>query len=311
MESIKKYILDFSEKNLFTFYFASKIAVSIWRCFYVIPRIGKKHKLADFNLNEITGRKKSDTFFILGGGASINQLTQDQWLKIEQGDSLGINFWFVHPHKPNFMLIEGFRSTDIGSPRYDFFYKSIQALSRKYSDVVFFIKDIDLLNFDFSRFPDNIRSNARAIPKISIPGSHNTSVRRSIGIIRLLKFSIFKKTPVSSRASISFAISLGKLLGYKNIVLCGVDLDNNKYFWEDINFICASETGIPESTGQKTAGIHSTVDPNVNQLLIDEVIYDMQDLLLSDAGVKLYVSSKSSKLHPRVPCYWDEKNREP
>jgi len=46
--------------------------------------------------------KKSDTLFILGASESINDITDDKWLAIEEHSSIRMNWWSVHRFIPTY-----------------------------------------------------------------------------------------------------------------------------------------------------------------------------------------------------------------
>ncbi|MGC1298446.1 MAG: hypothetical protein WA869_25750, partial [Alloacidobacterium sp.] len=50
--------------------------------------------------------RASDTLFILGSAWSINDISDERWQIIGRHDSVGINFWPVHPFVPRFFHFE-------------------------------------------------------------------------------------------------------------------------------------------------------------------------------------------------------------
>src|SRR5271155_5733125 len=50
--------------------------------------------------------KRSDTLFILASGSSINKISPARWDMIAQHDSIGFNFWPIHPFVPNMYFVE-------------------------------------------------------------------------------------------------------------------------------------------------------------------------------------------------------------
>src|ERR1039458_7387443 len=50
--------------------------------------------------------KTSDTVFVLGSGASINEILDRRWEVIGRHDTIALNFWPVHPFVPRIYLFE-------------------------------------------------------------------------------------------------------------------------------------------------------------------------------------------------------------
>ncbi|HYK35227.1 hypothetical protein [Alloacidobacterium sp.] len=50
--------------------------------------------------------RTSDTLFVLGSAWSINSISDKRWQIIARHDSVGINFWPVHPFLPRFYHFE-------------------------------------------------------------------------------------------------------------------------------------------------------------------------------------------------------------
>lgn len=258
--------------------------------------------IIDFFQDSIYCDHKSDAdiFFILGGGPSINNLSSQDWSIIKRNKSLGLNLWFVHEFEPNFLMTEGFRQEDVGSDIYE--WKAFEL--KKYmscSSSILLLKDLSTSFLPwvelFSIAPDRIFSLAH----LSVPGRSNESQQKAMGLIR--RMSLHESYPIFTRVSVTLAMSIGYHLGFKKIVLCGVDLNDGLYFWEERNFSKHPEVSIPLGSGQKNKKLHSTVNPEVNQVTADMSILSMTNLLLRPSGVEVFVSSDSSRLFPRLPKF--------
>src|SRR5487761_104302 len=64
--------------------------------------------------DEARGRRRSDTVYVFGSGASLNDLGMDAWAEIARHDTFGFN-WFVHQRfvRCDFHLIRGIPDTDL------------------------------------------------------------------------------------------------------------------------------------------------------------------------------------------------------
>ena len=113
------------------------------------------------------------------------------------------------------------------------------------------------------------------------------------------RLSLMQRTglPLFGRASLSLAVSFGILMGYANIVLVGVDLNDYRYFWDDD----------PRHAGfyaDRPAGLHSSVVPDEGLVPIDELLIAMNAIMLRPRGMQLFAGHATSALHPRLPAWF-------
>ena len=84
---------------------------------------------------------------------------------------------------------------------------------------------------------------------------------------------------------------------YQKIVLCGVDLRDSRYFYQDTSLYPLQETpqflapDIPHPT-------NVSIQWNTP---VKEVVLEMNKLLLQPRGIELYVEDRSSALFPEIP----------
>lgn len=281
--------------SLFTDFFSNFLK------YYSEVNYAKKNLL--FPLDKIFFEKFKSRFnevlFILGTGESINLITKKQWAFIDSNRTIGINQWFVHEYIPNFLICEGFRNNE---RRSDFAVWRDQRLLHYLNTNI----NVTLLAKDFRKsfFAKEILhlldgKRAFAFPKFNIMGREYESMIRAIKA--LSRFGILDKLPFFSKATITQAIALGCLLGFKEIVLCGVDLNNGLNFWEATEYIKDFSKDAPPSL--KRNRIHPTMDPRHTKVTVDKIIYSLNDYFLKPRGVKLKVLSESSALHPEIEAY--------
>ncbi len=260
-----------------------------------------KIKLIDSCFKKKHSAKPNEVFFILGSSESINSITNKQWNFISSNRSIALNNWMTHSHIPNFYMMEGL---PINQKGYENYYKSLQVWRdihvKNYlnsnSEVIMLAKDFRKTYFspDFISLLDG--GMGFGIPKFNIPGRTNNSQRLAVELMKKLR--IHRKTFFFTKASITLAISLGYMLGFKRIVLCGVDLLNNTYFWEDPNY--KKNQIIPPPPLGPSQEIHSTVDHTLHPVTVDKSMYAINEIFLKNDNVQLNVLNKSSRLYPRI-----------
>lgn len=246
-----------------------------------------------------------NTCFILGSGGSINSLTESNWEDVKSQTSIGINSWILHRFVPSILIFECGRS-----PAYNaLFFKNIKKREKEYQDTMLFWKDAGRAIHGNHYLDFNGPAKNLFFPLIYKPCLlREGATPKDTSLFGVVQFFLHKLgIPVFhySRATVVLAIDVAVRLGFKKIVLCGVDLTSTKYFWEIDNqkeIICEN-VELPSNTGQEGQAIHSTIDPSVYPLTVDNVIYNLNEKYLKPLDVNLFVGSEKSALFPRLPCY--------
>ncbi|MCF2948112.1 hypothetical protein L0668_08345 [Paraglaciecola aquimarina] len=171
------------------------------------------------NFNNI--KRKSDTIFILGCGASINDLTENEWQIINQHDSIGVNYFYAHHFCPRFHMIELGQSPKSMACLNDHL---LSQESRK--NEMAFLQMRHLLRRDTVDLDDS--NNNLYLYSPSVPKS------TSVPLIRHILTRWFNKagTLIHHASNLDCTVHFAHQLGYKKIYLLGVDLNNNQYFWD-------------------------------------------------------------------------------
>lgn len=289
----------------------------------IVPKLCCEHdplklRVADY--------KKSDTLYVLATGGSINFLPAEAWDDIRASDSLGINFWLFHKHVPTWLSCELSRTPSDA----EILMRVLEKRLPDYQDTAFLLKDIHKLDERYPKwnqeFPLCRINHCYTLFSPSVRGRSESSLRLSLRWSRRL--GLFEKKGTlwalpMKRATVFLAMSFGLMAGYKRIVLCGVDLNNTAYFYDDESY--QKSDGMPatprlpttsEKLEQRYASegvkmnrapnpaIHNTIDPALNSLPMDAIIHAFNEEVLKPKGVELFVALPSSKLHPRIPALY-------
>ncbi|MFA3790610.1 hypothetical protein AB6T38_05800 [Aliiglaciecola sp. SL4] len=171
------------------------------------------------NLKNI--ERSSDTIFVLGCGASINDLTESDWGIINRHDSIGVNYFYAHDFRPTYHMIE------LGQSPLSLTCVNQHLLSdksRRNESVFMQIRHI--MRRKEGKLCDengNLYLYSPSVPK-------STSVNLIKRIIK--KWYSNKNHLLHHSSTLDCAIHFSYQMGYKNIYLLGVDLNNSKYFWD-------------------------------------------------------------------------------
>jgi len=295
---MKEKFYHFLEKNIFYLYFFLNLFHERRRNFKYIRKFYancNQKEFLKFDYEILKENKKSDTLFILGSGASINNISDEMWKHIKQNDSFGFNFWLLHEHIPNYYMFE-----PPIKKNQELMFNLIKNRANDYlkNNTFFIMKDVKTLKIKCDKIPKNIRKNFMAAPKDNFYGNSRASFIKSITLAKKFGF-IYDNVLYSRRASLFSAIFFGWRMGYKNIILTGVDLNNTDYFYDDSKIY--DQNFVPENP--KRGKIHSTVKEINTDFSINELIYMIKEGLLDKDNVKLFVLNPKSLLAQKLPTY--------
>lgn len=256
-----------------------------------VARYRRAHDVQPFRLHELARRKSSDTLIVLGSGRSITTLSERDWDTIRDHDTMGLNFWLLHDFVPSFYMFEVGPTPD----RTRHFEQFLSERADRYLGVPMIYKDTDRHSLNLDALPTHIVSQLRVLNKINLP--LDSEYRMRTALRWCLRLSVPKLTglQIFGRASIVQALALGAVLGYRKIVLAGVDLNNPRYFWD--------EDPALSWFGKQPGQVHKTMLAD-KFVPVDQVIAAFNEVWLQPAGIELFCGHATSALHPDLPAYF-------
>lgn len=266
-----------------------------------------RHKMQSLKVNElveIRARKGTDTFFILGSGASVNRLTQENWEGVGRGFSAGINHWTLHKFVPDAYFFEPLpenrakaKSGERGNIEVDHL-NHLKLLSR---NEVFAGDPMIASLAPRSRFeanqldhvPDALRKNIRLYGRITPvtrkPANLSKELLNILDVARKLPCAVVP----DSGATVARLLGLAILAGFKKTVLLGVDLTNT-YFWQEQSSMLSADE-LRAFRQPNRAAQHATVLNDIRPFGILQVIAAYREIY--DArGASLLNGSSSKEL---------------
>ena len=265
-----------------------------------ILKLNPEAKIID--VEDIKKGRRKDTIFIMGSGYSINDITKEEWQHIvDVGDTFSFNYFFRGRFVPIKYHICGEIS---GAPNYGLILmnskhkKNIKSYYDElfsnscYKNTIYFLR----YKVDFMRTPRPIATWALFFLK----AFENKQVYPYR--IVTLKDAILEPSDniysiIHCGATLSDAVNISYILGYKKIVLVGIDLYDRRYFWLGRNVT-------PEwdlKRGKTYSDIHATADNVIKGMAV-------WNKYLIKKGVRLYIYNPRSLLNKVLPVYRNANN---
>lgn len=272
-----------------------------------IAWLSRKHGLAPRLTNPLAQCKTSDTLFILGNGASILQYSPADWEHVGQHDSLGFNYWMLHDFVPSCYMTE-LPKLPIDE---ECLLHNLRCREEEYRRIPIFLKDVEKYSLKtsdrfLSIFPEKLKPSSHFLFDVEIDEENPERFEQRLR--QLADQGAFETASQAAlprkRATIFLACVMAVRAGYKNIVLCGVDLNNIDYFYHPIADQLEAK-GLRPLPNCQPGVIHKTNDPTYGELTISTILDIFDRAVLKPKGVKLYAARQSSALYPRFPCYFE------
>lgn len=249
-------------------------------------------------LNEkILKYKKSETVFILGSGPSINSISHEEWKHIRQHDSVGFNFWMVHDFVPDFYMFQHRCESRLNILRDSY---------EKYKNIPFLIRGTELANGKFDYTDERLHllqnnplfyvNEYPIMPRCAIEPLLLYKYMEALGLMDFGRIADFVP---KFRCTLGLLVPLSYQLGYKNIVLCGMDMQDNRHFWGDRSYSeVKKKYSLPEG-----AGITNFTDTRISPNTVPRYIYSLRDWMFEKSGVKIFIMKKKTILYPEIRLY--------
>jgi hypothetical protein len=173
---------------------------------------------------EVALQRRSDTVFIFGSGYSLNELTPTEWKHFADHDTFGFSgFVYQEWVRTDFHLIRSWAMAFHDKVR---LREVAVAYAEHLKNNPNFANTILFLQREFSAEFSNTLTGDRLLPEDArvcrYRAAHRVdnmpTARWCDGITRDL-------------GTLAMAVNIAYLLGWKRIVLAGVDLYDNRYFW--------------------------------------------------------------------------------
>jgi hypothetical protein len=175
--------------------------------------------------DEVRATRRSDTVFVFGSGYSIREIAPDEWAHFAAHDTLSFN-WFVHQRwaRMDYHLIREVATNDLQPDVWKpalHEYAELLRTNPHYSDTIFVVqRGLRAINGNRIVGLGLLPSGARLFRFTNRARHHYEPPSES-----------FARGLVHSATSVGTCVNFAYLMGWRSIVLVGVDLYDHRYFW--------------------------------------------------------------------------------
>ena len=244
---------------------------------------------------ELIDSRKSDTVYVFGSGYSLNDITPLQWRAIERHDTMGINM-SIHEQWVRMdyhVLRGGVEGAPFKWRAYAEDFCATIAANPHYRNTIFLLQ-----GEYYGQFGNQI-VGYELLP----PGSRIYRFRTARGDgppTRSLREGLRH-----AQGTLSDAVNAAVLIGWRNIVLAGVDLYDSRYFWlkPDEVLQLDSATGMLRTASINVRGHRADEAHNTARNGVVTTLGQWREHLERERGIQLSVLNPRSLLASVMPVH--------
>lgn len=249
---------------------------------------------------EVRARRRSETIFLIGSGPSVSRLTEHEWRRVREADSCGMNYSFFLPHIPTFHILEDPKSREGRA----LFARQFAPKRTAYTGTVWGMHRKQLKRLIHPRFAPEFFPETPQVWAYRQPPTIEFERDRSFVAEDFERAIIY-------RGTMSVALWFAVRLGYRRVVMLGVDLHTHEHFYDAIPemrpHVIALERVVADLRargGGADVGYPARLTPEKPRPF-DEYFYALNELYCRPRGIELYVGNDDNMLCPKIPCFED------
>ena len=249
-----------------------------------------------FDRDKLSQRCRGDTLFVLGSGASLAQLPDELISKMHESTTMSLNYSLLQSFIPtDFHVVRELGAAN--DEAIDIQKSELKKLGTLIGANPQYRETVFLVQGGFYAWAANLFIGWLCLPH----GAKIFRFRNSpLPIFRSLSNSF--ESIIHGASTITDCINLGYLMGFKKIVLCGVDLYDRRYFWHIDNASHLRLDGITDAKLGEYGGNGKVSERHrAAKRLISQIASWQQELKVK--GVKLFVQNPRSLLAEILPIY--------
>tara|TARA_B100001123_G_scaffold451120_1_gene627128 strand:+ start:127 stop:1059 length:933 start_codon:yes stop_codon:yes gene_type:complete len=268
---------------------------------YLTPRevlqqllINRHNRFKIFSHKEIIERKKSDTLFICGTSAHVDEIGDATWDKINEHDTLALNYFIYHKNRPTYFALNYGRD-DLVNIHHE---ELIRKRNNEYKNTIFLISSRKRRRGVHPRIMPQFFTDDPKVTFFLHPKSAKVPDTRSFCS------ADFKQT-MFFRSSLNLYLYVARLFEYRKIVLLGCEMNSGVPFHEDYpeaQWMHQIEGYQAPYAERKRLRYNGTYDSKGKHNLVTTIMA-INEYVFKPEGIELYVFNEKSVLYPQIPLY--------
>lgn len=310
-------VVEISRRWLRSDFLGAPLRLSLWlqnalRERQLSKRLASRYgfqTLGHFRRSRTLPPEKKGRVHILGSGQSVTELTTTDFDLIARETSIGLNVWIAHPFVPDFYSLEGGQlpvtDDEVEHRQFLAAEMSLSRVRAKLPSLLMLRPPPPHRNEQMVPIPEFFASRTYLTGRANLLRAESRRglkmdlwVLAFLARVGLLPVSVLPDNGASVVRMMFFALALG----CREIVLSGIDLNENPYFWyskpdseahKKLRELFPRVSGVPHDTTLATDRPYDT----------REVIIELAGILRRHHGVTVWVGSDSSALASRLRTF--------
>jgi hypothetical protein len=234
----------------------------------------RRHRYRHLTADEIKQTRRSETVFVFGSGYSLNNITPSEWASIAEHDTVGFNEF----HRQSFVRTDYHIAAEV-----DF----IEPYAAGLRDNPLYASTVLVLQEGWSA----VLGNTLVGRGMLRDGARVFRFRRRARGVNVPPSRSFADGLVHGFGSIVDVVNFAYVMGWRNIVIAGVDLNDRRYFW-----LPPTEMRPYDRPGFAVDSVFGNADNIVSML------GDWREIMARD-GVSLWTYNPQSRLARALPVF--------
>jgi len=248
----------------------------------------------------------------LGSGSSVNDLRDKDFREIEKSFSIGINAWVSHHFTPDAYSFEADGLDEAPSKEIIAMSEALALKAKENPELALFLlrpKRVGLQK-RMVKIPATLVNRSFMYGRYNLVTRNPENLERDLGLVIARAEKAISSQPVivDNGASVVRLVTLCALMGFTEIVLVGVDLNANLYFWQKREAESASDA-VWESYPRKFNPRHDTLETENRPFSTQAFLIALSASVREHFGARVLVGSPGSSLASHLPLFeWSRIN---
>lgn len=256
----------------------------------------------------LTGKPQATRLFILGTGASVEDLTTENFNLMGDSLSVGMNTWPLHWFVPDLYGLEDYEAVQFESGA-RIISKALEReeVSKRSPLVLYLRSHSQSSERQHISVPEPLARRTYSYGRITVAAKSAAHIRRELRTLVTwgMKGLMPADITIDTGASIVRMVSLGIFLGMRQIVLVGVDLNSTEYFFER-NPEHLARNGIASFDTRQSGPAHDTMSTEDRRFNVSDFLRELVSVSRDLGGPEIFVASNTSLLADFLPVFtWD------